>query len=279
MQDVPDFFISRAGADASFAEEIGHTLENDGHRVVLQQWDFANRNFMERMHEALSSGARVIALLSNEYLASKHCEAEWLNAIANDPLNTNARLILLRVNECTPRGLLTALAYWDLVSIRDHPNLVRDVLLTAIKKDRLKGDGRALIQYWREARPILHPEIRPTPSFTGRTRELLEIADALRSGGAAAVTQRAAVHGLGGVGKSTLAREYADKAQDGYAGVWWLNAARTKNSKSWDELEQGLVELGSIFIRGLDQVQDRAAAARQTLEFIAHGGLQIRAQY
>jgi hypothetical protein len=31
---------------------------------------------MERMHAALSSGARVIALLSNEYLASKHCEAE-----------------------------------------------------------------------------------------------------------------------------------------------------------------------------------------------------------
>jgi hypothetical protein len=40
---------------------------------VLQQWDFANRNFMERMHAALASGARVIALLSNEYLASPHC--------------------------------------------------------------------------------------------------------------------------------------------------------------------------------------------------------------
>jgi len=72
---------------------------------VLQQWDFANRNFMERMHAALSSGARVIALLSNEYLFSEHCEPEWQNAIATDPLNTNARLIVLRVNECTPRGL------------------------------------------------------------------------------------------------------------------------------------------------------------------------------
>src|SRR5262249_43097609 len=90
---------------------------------VLQQGDLANRNFMERMHAALSSGARVIALLSNEYLASKHCEAEWQNAIATNPLNSSARLIMLRVNECTPRGLLTGLAYWDLVPIRDRPDL------------------------------------------------------------------------------------------------------------------------------------------------------------
>ena len=272
MQALPDFFISRAGADAPFAEEIGHIVENAGHRVVLEQWDFANRNFMERMHAALSSGARVIALLSNEYLASKHCEAEWQNAIATDPLNTNERLIVLRVNECSPRGLLTALAYWDLVPIRDQPDLVRDVVLTAIKPGRHKGDGTASAQYWRAARTVLHSEIKPTPSFTGPASELLEIGNALQSGDTAAVTQPAAVHGLGGIGKSTLAREYAYQAQDRYAGIWWLNAARTKDSKSWEGLEKGLVDLGSIFIRGLDQVQDRSAAARQTLEFIANGG-------
>ena len=57
--------------------------------------------------------------------------------------------------------------------------------------------------------PVLHPDIRPTPSFTGRTAELANIDAALRAGGVAAVTQPAAVHGLGGVGKSTLARQYA----------------------------------------------------------------------
>ena len=59
---------------------------------------------MERMHAALESGARVIALLSNDYLASDHCAAEWLNAIARDPLNKQGRLIVLRVAECTPTG-------------------------------------------------------------------------------------------------------------------------------------------------------------------------------
>ena len=272
MQERPDFFISRAGADALFAEAIGHILENAGHRVVLQQWDFTNRNFMERMHAALSSGARVIALLSNEYLASKHCEAEWLNAIAADPLNTNARLIVLRVNECTPRGLLTALAWWDLIPIRDQPDLVRDLVLTAIKPGRHKGEGTASAHYWRAARTVLHPEIKPTPGFTGRASELLKIGNALRPGDTTVSTQPAVVYGLGGIGKSTLAREYAHKMQDGYAGVWWLNAARAPDSNIWEGVERGLVDLGSIFIRDLDQAKDRAKAARRTLDFIASGG-------
>jgi tetratricopeptide (TPR) repeat protein len=264
--------ISRAGADALFSEAIGHIIENAGCRVVLEQWDFTNHSFMERMHAALSSGARVIALLSNEYLASKHCEAEWLNAIATDPLNSSARLIVLRVNECTPRGLLTALAYWDLVPIRDKPDLLREVVLTAIKPGRHKGEGTVAAQYWRTARTVLHPQIKPASSFTGRANELHEIGNALRSHDTTAATQPAIVYGLSGVGKSTLAREYAHQAQDAHAGAWWLNAARTKDGKSWEGVEKGLVDLGSIFIRGLDQVQDRAAAARQTLEFIANAG-------
>ena len=59
---------------------------------------------------------------------------------------------------------------------------------------------------------ILHPEIRPVPGFTGR-EDLLEAIDRAlwQKGGAAALTnaQSAAVHGLGGVGKSVLAQEYA----------------------------------------------------------------------
>ena len=66
MEALPDFFVSRAGADAPFADAIGRILEDAGHRVVLQQWDFANRNFMDRMHTALSSGARILVLLSNK---------------------------------------------------------------------------------------------------------------------------------------------------------------------------------------------------------------------
>ena len=112
------FFISRSGTDAHFAAVIGSILEDAGYRVILQQWDLANRNFMEGMHAALESGARVIALLSSAYFKSDHCLAEALNTIGHDPLNKKRRLIVMRIAECTPGGLFTALAYWDLVPVR-----------------------------------------------------------------------------------------------------------------------------------------------------------------
>ena len=41
--------------------------------------------------------------------------------------------------------------------------------------------------------------------------------------------------------------------QDDYAGVWWLNAAKPADgSPGFEGVERALVELGAIFIRGLE---------------------------
>ncbi len=74
-QPLPDFFVSRAGAhpaDVAMAAEVGRIIEAAGQKVVLQQWDFANRNFMERMDAALASGGRVVAILTPNYLATDY---------------------------------------------------------------------------------------------------------------------------------------------------------------------------------------------------------------
>lgn len=88
------------------AAKVDAILRGDGHRTVLQQFDFANRNFMERMDTALASGARVVAILSPEYQATDYCTVEWMHALAGDPLNKKGRLIVLRAAETEPRGLL-----------------------------------------------------------------------------------------------------------------------------------------------------------------------------
>jgi tetratricopeptide (TPR) repeat protein len=255
-------FISRAGADADFAAVIGKTLEDAGYTVILQQWDFANRNFMERMHAALADDARVIALLSPEYLRSDHCQAEWQNAIADDPLNTKSRLILLRVGECEPVGLLSGLAYWDLVPVQDNRALLQDIVLDAVREGRREGAPSG--PYWRPARSILDAEaIRPIAGFSGRENELDAIAEALANDGAIA-----AVCGLGGVGKSSIAREYAWRNRDRYSVVWWLNA------QTEDAIIDGLLRLGTLFVRGLDQHADRRAAAQQVTSSMLRGFLK-----
>ncbi len=178
------------------------------------------------------------------------------------------------MNECTPTGLLTALAYWDLVPIRADPALLRDVVLAAVGPGRHKGEATPGAQYWREARAVVHRDIKATPSFTGREADLAKLDAALRSGGAAAVTQPVAAHGLGGIGKSVLAREYAHRNQESYAGVWWLNAAKPDDAAGFDGIETALVDLIAVFYPGLDQTEDRPATARKALDFIAHGGFE-----
>jgi transcriptional regulator with XRE-family HTH domain len=59
------------------------------------------------------------------------------------------------------------------------------------------------------------------PGFTGRDDLLAQVRDRLLAGGAAVVQ---ALHGMGGVGKTQLAAEYAHRFAAGYELAWWVNA-------------------------------------------------------
>ncbi|MFF3878644.1 tetratricopeptide repeat protein [Streptomyces sp. NPDC001978] len=67
--------------------------------------------------------------------------------------------------------------------------------------------------------------------FVGRQDELAQLHQLLADKGEAAVTQVSgtrAIHGLGGIGKSTLALHYAHTHRRTYTLVWWINAATTE---------------------------------------------------
>jgi len=70
--------------------------------------------------------------------------------------------------------------------------------------------------------PIWNITQERNPYFTGRDQELTSLHSSLTQGHATALTQ--AVKGLGGVGKSQLALEYAYRYAGDYEGIWWLGA-------------------------------------------------------
>ena len=66
-------------------------------------------------------------------------------------------------------------------------------------------------------------------NFTGRDRELAEIHQSLHSPDIPLADQRIVVlHGLGGIGKTQLAIQYAYIHQKEYTSIWWVNASTTQ---------------------------------------------------
>ncbi|HYK53251.1 MAG TPA: FxSxx-COOH system tetratricopeptide repeat protein [Candidatus Eremiobacteraceae bacterium] len=103
-------------------------------------------------------------------------------------------------------------------------------------------------------------EFHSVPSFSGRDDELAVIDAALQHENAVAV-----VLGLGGVGKSSIAREYGWRNRDKYSVLWWLDA------QTEDGIIDGLLRLGIMFVKGLDQLADRRAGAQRVINSVLGG--------
>ncbi|MGA5818840.1 FxSxx-COOH system tetratricopeptide repeat protein [Kitasatospora sp. NPDC094028] len=73
----------------------------------------------------------------------------------------------------------------------------------------------------------------PYPLCLGREDALTWLRTALTADGGTAITQASTVHGLGGIGKSTLSLAYAHRYRRTYTLIWWITAdspARIKQS-------------------------------------------------
>jgi predicted ATPase len=217
---VETLFVSRAGADAAISERVAAVLERAGFDVILQQRSFANKSFIQSMQSALESGARVVALLSPSYLASDYCAAEWQSVLADDPLNKRSRLIVLRVVECAPAGLLKALAYWDLVSVTE-PELFENIVLEAVRvrQPGLHSNGAAPVAA--AVAPVASTNLPSQfTEFIGRAQVVAEIKARIVE--ARLVT----LLGAGGIGKTRTAVQVANDLHDGAGdGVWFVDLA------------------------------------------------------
>jgi hypothetical protein len=210
MSQAADFFVSYTGADRAWAEWIAWQLEAKGYQVLVQAWDFEpGDNFVARMRDALEQADRTLALVSAAYLVSPYCTDEWTGAFLHDPDGRN-RLLQVRIEDCELPRLLRAQVYVDLVGLPRQQARVR--LLAGVQRGRRKpsaeppfphdpagGDGP---RFPGQAPDVTNLPPR-NPDFSGRSQLLEELHKTLMGGGQAAVVQAAAVHGLGGVGKTS----------------------------------------------------------------------------
>ncbi len=233
-----DFFISYTGRDRQWAEWIAWHLEKTGgYSTVIQAWDFnAGGNFILEMHRAAKETDRTIAVLSSQYLESLYAQPEWAAALVQDPTGIKRLLIPIRIEDVQPDGLLASLIYIDLVGLLE--NVAKDRLLKEIRQT-LSSDsarpetapdfpGSAVHSMKKEpCFPGTLPPVwnlsRRNPNFTGRVQVLEDIRETLHKEHNTALTQQA-LYGLGGIGKTQIAMEYAYQHSASYELVWWLRA-------------------------------------------------------
>ena len=102
--------------------------------------------------------------------------------------------------------------------------------------------------------PLWSVPYRRNPFFTGREDVLLRLQEMLSASGTAALTQTLAISGLGGIGKTQIALEYAYRHRSDYRAVFWVKA------DSREALAADLAVIADLLHRPVAHEQDRRRA-------------------
>jgi hypothetical protein len=221
-----DFFVSHAGRDTAWAEWLAWQLEQAGYTVELDVWDWApGEDFVARMQTALERADRLLAVCTEAYFASAFGGAELRAAFAGQ---AGGRIVPVLVEPVTLPPLYAPLIHLDLTGLDE-------ATAAAQLRARLTGGRPTSAPPFPGAEPT--PTAKPAfagalpavwkvpprnPRFSGRDGMLTALRRRLRAREGTLVVQ--ALYGLGGVGKTQLALEYAHRFAADYHLLWWIDA-------------------------------------------------------
>ncbi len=258
----PGIFVSYNRADRAWAEWIGWQLESAGQEVVIQAWDFRpGSNFVLEMNKAAAETDRTVAVLSQSYLDAEYTHPEWAAAFARDPQGNDRRLVPVRVAPCKLTGLLAQIVYIDLVD-EDDEDSAREKLLEGILGGRGKPGRSPSFLGQQQSRPAFpgrrwNVPYRRNHYFTGREEEVAALRESFARVGIQAIS------GLGGVGKTQMAVEYAYRHRTEYRAVLWCRA------ETEAELVTGFAEIARVLELPEQDAREQStavAAVRRWLE-------------
>ena len=234
---MADIFVSYTSSDRDWAFWIGQELEKLGHAPHVHEWEIpAGGNIAAWMEERHHNADHMLCVISKVYLTKDYSSwerqaAQWA-AASKRP---NFALPVF-VEECEASTLLAPFKRCDLHGLSEKDARAR---LAAYLAPAAKPSGRA--RFPGVVEPVETPPARPEQAafpggraalsnvpiavprhFLGRDDALEAIDAALkRYEGRVAIT---ALHGLRGVGKTTLAAAYAELRRADYRATWWIRA-------------------------------------------------------
>ena len=226
-------FISYTRQDAEWALWIADTLKKQGHETIVMDWDFRpGDNFVLKMDEALQTSPVIVAVLSKAYLDSYHCQTELTAAYANK----NQKLIPVRVDDFKVRGLWAPINYVDLVNKTEDEaiKLLERMFKAPERKSHVYPGGKAKVDFTKQKHTNgmltngdwMPPNNLPDRNnkFTGHLKLLEEIHRIFNTKNDVSLIESIVITGMGGIGKSEIAKAYAYRYCKDYQHILWVNA-------------------------------------------------------
>jgi len=234
MTESKQVFISYTKVNEEWAEWVAWILDGK-YDVKIQKWHIRpGMDFIQEMKDFIDKSDILVPILSPDYFESDFCKNEINPFLASDPVGKRREIIPVRgIKFDLPRHFLSRV-YIDLVGLDEET--AKQALLDGFR-DNGKPETKPSFPVGSESSsnepdgklvfPGRYPEhwVVPhqrNPFFTGRDDILDKLHNSFKDSRSLAITQ--AIKGLGGVGKSETANEYAYRYRNNYNAVFWVRS-------------------------------------------------------
>lgn len=209
-----DVVISYAAVNRTWAEWISAQVEAAGLITRMHAIDYGSgQEAAEEMARILESAPRTVVVLSRDYAAAPQAAEVW--GAANP-----ARLLPIRVDGGKLPALFTGRLPVNL-GVEKSEARALELLREALELPIEAPTPQAAPRFPGTQPPIW--KVRPrSGTFYGRSEALEDLRDRLSAD--LTVRRPQVLHGLGGMGKTQLAIEYAHRFAADYDVVWWISA-------------------------------------------------------
>lgn len=260
----PRVHVSYAPADRMWAEWAAAHLEAAGYQVSMYSTSEPGSGALPEVTAVLKGRGRLLALVSPEYTAQRRAEQIWARLGSQESPDGSA-LLTVRVQEvdCSARAPFGDRFAADLThSTAEEAQAQLLAAVGPVRRVRTTDGGPPAPGRATPPFPGTSPAVQRVPSrnvsFTGRGVLLEKLRNGFTSG-----TTTQVVYGLGGMGKTQIAQEYAHRFKAAYDVVWWVTAAQP------GLIRPALADLAPRL--GLEVSQDVASTAESVLRALRRG--------
>ncbi len=263
-----NIFYAYAREDELYRKELEKHLSSLRRQCLIKEWHDrqirAGTEWEHAINKHLDMASIILLLISPDFLASDYCyDVEMKRAMERHQAKKACVIpIILRPVDWvgTPFAKLQMLPT-DAKPIATWPSQDEAFLdITRGIREVIEELHTSALSMQIELQIPWNIPYRRNPFFTGQEAILSQLHDRLSAEKVTALTQPQALHGLGGIGKTQIALEYAYRYRDTYHAVLWIHA------ESRESLVSSFLTLAQVLHLPEKNAQDQT----ETIKAVKH---------